>query len=115
MAEAEGQSLCVGVITGAPGVRGQVRIKSVTLPELYGDVEFYRGELIGLWAEDRAGRARGTVVAVENFGAGDVVEIERPDKATFMVPFTKAAVPEIDLVGGRLVIDPPEEIEAGPE
>ena len=174
MAEAEGQSICVGVIAGAHGVRGQVRIKSFTddpgdltgygpvadargrslevtvtgrskgqllariagitdrdaaqalkgtrlyvpraaLPELEDDEEYYRGDLIGLSAEDRAGRALGTVVAVENFGAGDVVEIERPDKATFMVPFTKAAVPEIDLAGGRLVIDPPEEIEAGPE
>jgi 16S rRNA processing protein RimM len=49
---------------------------------------------------------------VQNFGAGDILEIERPDQGTLLVPFTKAAVPLVDPAGGRVVVEPPEETEA---
>jgi 16S rRNA processing protein RimM len=68
--------------------------------------EFYHADLVGLAAVDGTGAALGTVVAVHNFGAGDLVEIEPAEgAATVMLPFTEAAVPAIDLAGGRLVVD----------
>ena len=76
--------------------------------------EFYHADLIGLAVVDRSGKTLGTVRAVEDFGAGSVLEIEQ-DGGSFMLPFTLAAVPEVDLEGGRLVADPPEELESGPE
>lgn len=76
--------------------------------------EFYHADLIGLRAEAADGSPVGTVKALYDFGAGDVVEIVRPGAATLMLPFTKAAVPVIDLAGGRIVIDPPAEAEAEP-
>ena len=174
MAAAEDERLCVGVIAGAHGVRGLVKIKSFTddpadltaygpltdesgarryqvavtgrakgvllariegvgdrdaaralsgarlyvaraaLPEPE-DEEYYHADLIGLAVEDRAGAPLGRVAAVQNFGAGDILEIERPDQGTLLVPFTKAAVPLVDPAGGRVVVEPPEETEAQPD
>jgi 16S rRNA processing protein RimM len=74
--------------------------------------EFYHADLIGLDAVSPAGERLGTVVAVQNFGAGDILEIAPERGATLLVPFTKSAVPEIDLAAGRLVVVPPAEIEA---
>lgn len=70
--------------------------------------EFYHADLIGLAAVAPDGRALGTVVAVPNFGAGDLLEIAPPGSASLLVPFTKAVVPEVDLAGGRIVVEPPE-------
>ena len=64
--------------------------------------EYYHADLIGLLAVSTDGADLGTVVAVENFGAGDVIEIERPDKKRFMVPMRPDAVPEW---GERVVVD----------
>lgn len=72
--------------------------------------EFYHADLIGLAATLADGTVVGTVVAVHNFGAGDVLELRPPSGPTEMLPFTKAAVPVIDIAGRRLVIDPPDEI-----
>jgi 16S rRNA processing protein RimM len=66
--------------------------------------EYYHADLIGLPAVSNAGEPLGTVVAVENFGAGDVLEIERPDSKRFMVPMTTEAVPEWSELRG-VVID----------
>jgi 16S rRNA processing protein RimM len=72
--------------------------------------EFYHADLIGLEAEDPSGRAIGIVVAVHNFGAGDILEIAPAEGGeTAMVPFSVAAVPRIDIAIGRIVIDRPEE------
>jgi 16S rRNA processing protein RimM len=157
--------LCVGIITGAQGVRGAVRIKSFTaVPEdvaaygpvadedgqrafalrlvgrakgvviatiagvadrdaaerlkgvrLYvardklpapGEEEYYHADLIGLAAVLRDGTPLGRVRAVHEYGAGDSLEVVRESGATVMVPFTRAAVPEVDLAAGRLVIEP---------
>src|SRR5690606_13397983 len=64
--------------------------------------EYYHADLLGLAAVSDAGDELGRVIAVDNYGAGDIVEIERPDGKKFMVPMTEAAVPEWD--GERLVI-----------
>ncbi len=167
--------VCVGVITGARGLKGEVRVRSFTarpedvgaygplsdeagtrtlklkvtgpakdavfarvegvadrtaaealkgmrlyvardaLPEAAED-EFYHADLIGLRVEavGEAGPAAwGAVKAVHDFGGGALLEIERPDGTTVMLPFTKAAVPEVDIAGGRLVVAPPEETTAG--
>lgn len=174
MAETPVHRVCLGVITGAQGVRGLVRIKSFTedpddltaygplsdetgarrfdvtvtgrakgvviariegvadrgaaealkrtrlhvdraaLPEPEED-EYYYADLIGLRAEDAAGAEIGRVVAVENFGAGDILEIARPEGEPLLLPFTKTVVTLVDLVGGRLVVAPPGEVVAAPE
>jgi len=158
--------ICVGVITGAHGVKGAVRVKSHTarpkdiaaygpvsdekgeqvfdiqvtgtakdrviaklsgiddrdaaealkgvnlfaprdaLPPA-GEDEFYHADLIGLRAEAEDGATMGTVRALHDFGAGDVIEIQGTDGKPFVLPFTRAAVPVIDLDGGRIVIAPP--------
>jgi 16S rRNA processing protein RimM len=78
--------------------------------------EFYHADLIGLAAEDVARRPIGTVIAVHDFGAGDILEIAPvAGGETMLLPFTAAVVPEIDIAAGRIVIDPPTEIEAEPE
>jgi len=71
--------------------------------------EFYYADLIGLRAEDTAGRAIGVVVAVHNFGAGDILEIA-PDAGgeTVMLPFSTAAVPSVEVAIGRIVVELPE-------
>ena len=70
--------------------------------------EFYHADLVGLAVVDRAGRQLGTVVAVHNFGAGDLIEMrpEAGDKTEFL-PFDEATVPVVDLAAGRIVVDPP--------
>lgn len=64
--------------------------------------EYYHADLIGLPCVSTEGEDLGKCVAVENFGAGDVIEIERPDGKRFMVPMKAEAVPEW---GERIVID----------
>jgi len=64
--------------------------------------EYYHADLLGLRAISTGGEALGTVVAIDNFGAGDVIEIERPDKKRFMVPMRPEAVPEWD--AARMVV-----------
>jgi len=67
--------------------------------------EFYHADLIGLAVVDASGAALGSVVALHNFGAGDIVEVRRAEsRDTVMLPFTQAAVPEIDVPGGRIVV-----------
>lgn len=85
------------------------------LPELEADDEYYFADLIGLAVVDRGGARRGTVVAVHNFGAGDLIEVAPEGGGkTELLPFTASAVPDVDIAGGRLVIDPPHVIDAGP-
>lgn len=75
--------------------------------------EFYHADLIGLDAETRDGARLGTVRAVHNFGAGDILEVARGDGGVDMLPFTRAVVPEIDIAGRRVVVEPPYEMAAG--
>ncbi len=73
--------------------------------------EYYHTDLIGLAAETTTGVALGRVLAIHNFGAGDIIEIAPPSGVTMLLPFTNAVVPTVDLAGGRVVIELPEEIE----
>jgi 16S rRNA processing protein RimM len=166
--------LCVGVITGAQGLRGAVRIKSFTADpvdiDAYGpvsdesgkrtfelksigqskgvvvatlagvtdrnaaealkglqlfvsrdrlppaeDEEYYHADLLGLAAELVGGEPLGRITAVYDFGAGDAIEVTQAGGAVVMVPFTKAAVPTVDLSAGKVVIDPPAGLFDKPE
>ena len=73
--------------------------------------EYYHTDLIGLAAVNAAGEPLGRVIAIHNFGAGDIIEIAPPNGATMLLPFTNAVVPTVDLEGGRVVIELPDEIE----
>ena len=77
------------------------------------DGEFYHADLVGLAVVARDGRDVGTVVALHDFGAGDLIEVKLVHGATVMLPFTEAVVPEIDITGGRIVVDLPEDV-SGP-
>jgi 16S rRNA processing protein RimM len=78
------------------------------LPALADSDDFYHADLIGLSVVDRTGDVLGTVAALHNFGAGDLVEVKRSAGPTVLLPFTKAVVPVVDLAASRLVVDPPE-------
>lgn len=88
--------------TAAEKLRGTpLTVARSALPPL-GEGEYYHADLIGLAAQSSDGAALGTCIAVENFGAGDVLEIERPEGKLFMVPMRKEAVLEWD--ASRIVI-----------
>ena len=73
--------------------------------------EFYHADLIGLRAESRDGTALATIVGIHDFGAGDLLEL-RPlaGGSTVLMPFTDLTVPVVDIAGGRIVIDPPQDL-----
>ncbi len=77
--------------------------------------EFYYDDLIGLRAETPAGEVLGTVAALQNFGAGDILEVKPPTGDTLLLPFTRTVVPMVDLAGGRVIVVPPEETQAEPD
>ena len=80
------------------------------LPETDED-EYYHADLIGLAAVNAADEPLGRVVAIHNFDAGDIIEIAPAKGASMLLPFTNAVVPTVDLAGGRVVIELPQEIE----
>ncbi len=69
--------------------------------------EFYYADLVGLTATRQNGETIGTVKAVHNFGAGDLIEIEPAGGTTIMLPFSESTVPVVDIAGGRIVVEPP--------
>ena len=73
--------------------------------------EFYLADLVGLEVLAPDGRRLGKVRAVEDFGAGDLLEIKPDGAPSFWLPFTREAVPEVDIAGGRLLAVPPAETE----
>ena len=80
----------------AEKLRGtELTVPRAALPPL-AEGEYYHADLLGLPVVSDAGEPLGTVVLIENFGAGDVLEIERPDGKRFMVPMNDAAVPQWD-------------------
>jgi 16S rRNA processing protein RimM len=81
----------------------ELRVARDALPPTEDD-EFYHADLVGLRAEDAEGRALGTVKGIHNFGAGDVIEIERADGGDIFLPFTRETVPTVDLKSSRIVI-----------
>jgi len=72
--------------------------------------EYYHADLIGLMAVTSANAPLGRVIAIHNFGAGDIIEIAPPQGVTMLLPFTNAVVPTVDLTNGCVVIELPEEI-----
>jgi 16S rRNA processing protein RimM len=80
------------------------------LPETDED-EYYHADLIGLAAVTAADAPIGRVIAIHNFGAGDIIEIAPPHGSTMLLPFTNAVVPTVDIAGGRVVIELPAEID----
>ncbi|NQW02312.1 MAG: ribosome maturation factor RimM [Rhodospirillales bacterium] len=166
--------ICVGAVTGARGIKGDIRIKSFTDdPEAiasYGplydktgtktfdlqitgqakgqlvgrikgtpdrnaaeklkglqffvprdvlpapdDDEFYFSDLIGLRVEDREGKSLGTIQSVDDYGAGNVLEIVGVVAGGLLVPFTKQTVPRVDIGKGLVVVDPPDGLFDPPE
>ena len=117
-----------GVIAELSGIRNRdeaealkgttLHVERDRLPALDDAEDYYQADLIGLEAVHVDGQRLGRVKAVHTLGAGEVLEIQPPLRAgrrTLLIPFTQAAVPVVDLAGGQLTIDPPEEIEARPE
>jgi 16S rRNA processing protein RimM len=117
-----------GVLARIDGVGGRTQAESLKGTKLYvaraalpdpGPEEYYHSDLIGLDARAPDGAVLGKVIAVHDFGAGDLLEIGGPDAPsgdTMMIPFTRAAAPEIDLERGVIVIEAPQEfIEPAPE
>lgn len=99
----------------AEALRGlKLYIPRDSLPEPEED-EFYLADLIGLFVETAEGEALGTVKAVQDFGAGDLLEIQPRAGATWWLPFTRQAVPEVRLAQGKLIAAPPATIEADPD
>ncbi|GAA4761278.1 ribosome maturation factor RimM [Stakelama sediminis] len=91
--------------TAAEKLRGtELTVPRSALPPLEAG-EYYHVDLLDLPVETPDGAVVGMVVAVDNFGAGDVIEIERPDGKRFMVPMTADAVPEWDETRLVLVAD----------
>jgi 16S rRNA processing protein RimM len=75
--------------------------------------EYLLADLIGMNVETTTGEALGRIVAVPDFGAGDLLEIEPPSRGpTALLPFTKAFVPVVDIAGRRVVVDAPEDLFA---
>lgn len=80
------------------------------LPETEGEDEFYLEDLTGLEAVTQDGKRFGVVLAVHDFGAGDILEIALAKGGGALFAFTREIFPEIDLAGGRIVIVPPAEV-----
>ena len=96
----------------AEALRGlELYVPRTALPQTDED-EFYLADLIGLAVRDQGGAALGTVKSVDNFGAGDLLEIAPPDGgASWWAPFTKAAAPEVNLAEGWIVVVPPADAD----
>ena len=83
------------------------------LPAIEEEDTFYYADLVGCAAVTAEGKMLGTVSALHNFGAGDIVEIAPAGGGpTLMLPFTESTVPEVDLKGKRIIVAPPAESEA---
>jgi len=114
----QGKDMLVARVEGVSDRSGAEKLNGVELfapREILpapGEDEYYLADLIGLRAETSAGASLGTIVTVRNFGAGDILEIVPGGGGeTLMFPFTKAVVPLVDIAGGRVVIEPPMEVE----
>lgn len=101
---------------GAEVLKGRkLYVARKAMPEPRSADDFYHADLIGLLVVDADGNALGEVVAVENYGAGDLLEIRfSATRQTEFVPFTKAVVPEIDIAARRLVVVMPATVDVEP-
>ncbi len=117
----------VGDRTQAEALKGlKLFVARSALPDAAED-EYYHADLVGLSVELSDGKTMGKVIAVQDFGAGPMLEIRLSGPAhtegttgakgenTLLAPFTREIVPEVDLAGGRLVLDPPPGLLEGPQ
>ncbi len=112
-----------GVIVSAEGIRDRAAAEALRGRKLYVPrsalpptevEEYYHEDLVGLRVIDEAGEPLGEVLAVQDFGAGPLLEIGHDRRDSTLLPFTRETVPEIDLERGRLVVVRPPMVEAGP-
>ena len=86
------------------------------LPETDDEDDFYHADLLGLEARLESGVVLGTISAIPNFGAGDLIEIRDPQSGdTYLYPFTKAVVPHVRIADGYLTIVVPLDVDEGEE
>ncbi|WP_442755381.1 ribosome maturation factor RimM [Methylocystis sp. JAN1] len=119
----QGKDMLVARVEGVADRMAAERLTGVelfiareNLPAPEDEDEFYLTDLVGLRAETRAGAEIGTVIAVRNFGAGEILEVAPAGGGeTLMFPFTRAVAPIVSVSEGRVVIEPPAEIEAPEE
>jgi 16S rRNA processing protein RimM len=122
------------LVSGRPAKTGLVaKAKEITTPEqadamrglkLYVDRdlmppaeedEFYLADLIGLNARDLSGAVIGRIVSVQNFGADDLLEIKPAVGASWWLPFTMEAAPEVNIAGGWVTVVKPDEVDGDRE
>jgi len=87
--------------------RTKLYLSRARLPESEED-EWYQADLIGLAVVGEDGEPLGRLIAVHNFGASDIIEINREGGKNVLVHFTEATVPKVDIAGGQIVLVPPE-------
>jgi 16S rRNA processing protein RimM len=109
---------CKGIETKeqADALKGlSLHIARSALPEPDED-EFYLADLIGLAAVNPEGQRIGRVKSVQDFGAGDILEIDPAEGGpTWYLPFTREAVPDVRISAGQIIIVRPDEVEWVPE
>lgn len=86
----------------------QLGLPRAALPELESDTQYYATDLVGLCVETEDGRAFGTVHGIHNYGAGDLLELKRPNGELEMFAFTHVTFPVVDVAARKLTISPPE-------
>lgn len=103
------------VVVRFRGIRDRSSAEGLTGTELFVDRsvlppededEFYHADLVGLAVRDETGTEAGKVTAVQNYGGGDILEISYRGRKGQLIPFTRAAVPEVDIAGGFIRVDP---------
>ena len=95
--------------TEAEKLRGtELWLDKDKLPAIAKDNQYYIDDLIGLSVRDKSGQALGTVAAVQNFGAGDLLEIQPALGDSFYLPFTKENVLTVDIKGSAVTVHLPE-------
>jgi 16S rRNA processing protein RimM len=102
------------VVVRFKGIRDRTIAEGLTGTELFVDRsvlpaeeedEFYHADLVGLAVRDETGAEAGKVIAVQNFGGGDILEITFRGRKGVLIPFSQAAVPEVDITGGFITVD----------
>lgn len=84
----------------------QLSVDRSALPDDLEEGEFYHADLVGLSVKDDAGAVIGKVAAVQNYGGGDILAVTLAMGGEALIPFTQAAVPDVSIVGGYIVVDP---------
>ena len=96
--------------TAAEALTGlRLFVDRAALPAPEDDDTWYHSDLIGLAVVDLTGKQVGELIAVVNFGASDLIEIQPPTGQSVYLPFTADFVPTVDIADGRVVIDPPDD------